>query len=140
MMKMRNPRYIPVSDRVGRILDRYVEVERQEMLGSTCATAAAWVTFGGDPGAPAISSIVATSLVRRFGTRRGPLFFRHCLATTSADRLPTHPLDGATVLAHAPATTIKSYSHTSRVSCARRLETLLETLRPGLKPTRPEPS
>ena len=140
MMKMKAPHYMPVSSRVSRMLDRYVEVERKEMLGAECDTPAAWVKFGGKLSAPGIQSIVAKSFMRRFGKRRGPHFFRHCLATTLADRLHTHPLDGAAVLAHAPATTIKFYNHTAKASCAGRLEELLRTLRPGFGPTRPRSS
>ncbi len=136
MMKMTASHHIPLSPRVSRMLDRYVEVERKEMLGAGCKTSAAWVKFGGELSAEGIQSIVANAFRQRFGKRRGTHFFRHCLATTLADRHHAYPLDGATVLAHSPATTVKFYNHTAKASCARRLEKLLQKLRPGFESTR----
>lgn len=136
MMKMRAAHYVPVSSRVTRMLDRYVEVERIQLLGSECETAAVWVKPGGALAASAIQSIVATAFKRRFGARQGPHFFRHCLGTTLADQLPDYPLDAPTMLAHGAATTTRFYNHTKKVSCAGRLEVLLESLRPGFIPTR----
>ena len=103
MTKTKAPYDMPVSARVSRMLDRYVDVERREMLGDQDQTAAAWVWFGGGFNASGIVNAVKKRLLQRFGRSQGPHFFRHCLGTTLPDRLPQHPLDGSTMLGHAEA-------------------------------------
>ena len=128
------PLFIPVSDQVGQMLDRYVAVERQELLGQH-ACGHAWVRFGGRLTQEGIVSMVQKHSRGRFGAPFGPHFFRHCLATWAAANLSDHPLDGSTLLGHSnPKTTLKSYVHASMAATAQRQAALLQQLRRDLIP------
>ena len=67
---------LPVAERVGAILDRYVAVERQELLGaSTCD--AVWIAAGGGPLAyETVSRRIRLRAERRFRVGFGPHWFR----------------------------------------------------------------
>ena len=129
LTKMGAPLFIPVSDRVGHMLDRYVAVERGELLGP-CEDRLAWARFGGALTREGIVAMVKKHSRRRFGRPFGPHYFRHCLATTVAAELSGHPLDGSTLLGHSnPKTTLKSYVHATMAATAQRHAGLLERLR-----------
>jgi len=129
LTKMRVALFMPLSARVGCMLDRYVAVERGELLGLQTSRFV-WARFGGTMTQEGITAIVKKRSRHRFGRSFSPHFFRHCLATTAASDLSSHPLDGAILLGHAsPKTTLKSYVHATMAATAQRHAELLDRLR-----------
>ena len=121
---------LPVAAPAAAILDRYVAVERRELLGAgTCD--ALWIAAGGGPAAyETIAKRIRIRARQRFGVPFGPHRFRTSLATSLAMHAPDHPLDAAAILGHtSPAVTLKHYNRSRGHLAAQRWSERLKQFR-----------
>lgn len=121
---------LPVAGPAGAMLDRYVSVERQELLGAA-ACDAVWIAAGGRPAAyETVAKRIRIRAERRFGTAFGPHRFRTSLATSVALHAPERPLDAAAILGHSsPAVTLRHYNRAKAHMAVRRWSQRLQQLR-----------
>ena len=121
---------LPVAEAAGAILDRYLAVERPELLG-TADSDAVWIAQGGRALAyETVSKRIRLRAQRRFGVAFGPHRFRTSLATSLALNAPDHPLDAAAILGHSnPAVTLKHYNRAKGHMAADRWSERLKDLR-----------
>ncbi|MDA8250230.1 MAG: tyrosine-type recombinase/integrase [Rhodospirillales bacterium] len=121
---------LPVAAAAGTILDRYVAVERRELLGDA-ESDALWIAAGGRPLAyETVSKRIRVRARQRFGVPFGPHRFRTSLATSLAMHAPDHPLDAAAILGHgSPATTLKHYNRAKGHLAAQRWSERLRRMR-----------
>ena len=127
--KRNNDITLPLSPEVGSILERYLRVERPEMLGKASSDML-WITHGG--GHLDRSSLVARvrgRSLRRFGIEFGPHRFRYGLTTTLAFENPAAPLDASLILGHGKAASMESYNRATAVFASRRHQGHLKDLR-----------
>lgn len=127
--KTGNAFLLPLSAEVGAMLDRYVGVERAELLrGGTHD--AAWI---GRRRMPLKRSALAGRIWRlsakRFGVAFGPHRLRASLATTSALENPSAPFDASAILGHSPKVCLASYNRATAVAASRRQDDRLRDLR-----------
>lgn len=127
--KTRNTILLPLSPDVGEMTDRYVSVERPEMLrGRACD--AFWISWHGRPLAQtSISGLVWRRTLERFGIGFGPHRFRKSLTTTLAMGNPSAPLDAPTILGHSPKTSLDDYNRATAMAASRRHDERLRELR-----------
>ena len=110
---------LPLGSRIGAVVERYVTVERPELLqGQTHDFL--WVGRDGGP----LSSNSAMSMIRlrtlkEFGVSFGPHRFRTSLTTTQAVVDGTHALGIATMLAHTPAIGLQDYNRATAFEASR---------------------
>jgi len=135
---VKNHRY--VEGALTRILapwiDRYVEVERQEMLRGA-VTDAFWVGFrGGALSESGLSSAVAARSEQRFGLGQGfrTHRFRHCLGSTLPLLVPEQPYLASQLLRISQATMQKHYDRSSEVLAFRQYHDALAAERRRLAP------
>ena len=109
--KTRRPLELPVHQSVATMLERYLAVERQQLLGKT-ESDALWVAGdGGQLAYDTISRRVRLLTQARFATAFGPHRFRTCLATKLALNSPETPFDAALILGHSsPTVTLNHYN------------------------------
>jgi hypothetical protein len=74
---------LPLSARVGAILDRYIPVDRRALLQGKDHDAL-WVAKNGDPLGKGLKRMIAVRSRARFGVSFGPQRFRTSLTTTRA--------------------------------------------------------
>ncbi len=120
----------PLLPEVTPILDRYVEVERRELLAGQLHDHA-WIGLGGQALTPdgIVASLRAQS-VSRFGHRVGPHAFRRGLATMVGLEGYASPLDASVLLGHRnPQTTITHYNLATSAAASRRHADRLRQLR-----------
>lgn len=105
----------------GEFLDRYLTVERLELLDGR-ASQQLWIAQGGSglTAAGIVTRLRKLSLVR-FGERVGPHSFRRSLGTTVATDGYDSPLDATVLLGHTgPGTTLKFYNMAVTTAAAKR--------------------
>lgn len=121
---------IPLPPEVGAIVDRYLSVERRELLQARQHDAL-WVAQGGQP--LARQTIASRTRIRahaRFGQGFGPHRFRAIIATTIAQYGADAPLDGSAILGHtSPDMVLKAYNKAKALSASHRHAILLSNLR-----------
>ena len=128
-MKMKKPHWFPLSDGVTLMLDRYVAVERQELLAGKSHDAL-WVNWNGDVlGRRGVEKRARWRTEKRFGHAFGPQRFRTCFATTSAQHGFEAPLDGAVILGHSQQTFIAHYVRSQPFAAGSRHVDRLRRLR-----------
>ncbi len=127
--KMGNILLLPLSAEVGAMLDRYVGVERAELLrGGTHD--AAWIGRRQMPLKKfALGGRVWRLSAKRFGVAFGPHRLRASLATTSALENPSAPFDASSILGHSPKVCLASYNRATAVAASRRHDDRLRDLR-----------
>ena len=120
----------PLLPEASAMLDRYIEVERNEMLNGT-AHERLWISRHGTPLSEAgIVGQLRNGSLRRFGHRVGPHAFRHGLGSTAALEGYASPLDGSILLGHAdPQTTIDYYNRAKATAASLRHSERLRRLR-----------
>jgi site-specific recombinase XerC len=118
--KTRKRQELPLSTEVAVMLDRYLGVERVELLAGGQSDAL-WISTLGTPLAEAsLSRRTRIRSLKRFGTAFGPHLFRACLATTLALE-GRHTLDASVLLGHTnPQTTLAAYNRALGHAAARR--------------------
>jgi integrase len=121
---------LPLSPEVAVMLDRYLEVERVELLDGA-DNDALWISAGrGTLAEATISRRIRMRSKQRFGEAFGPHRFRSSLATTLAESASDNPLDAMTLLGHStPQVTITSYDHSTGHAAAGRHSERLKRLR-----------
>jgi site-specific recombinase XerD len=103
-------------------LDRYVEVERAEMLGGKVEEAL-WINWDGRPlQTRGVEKRIRWWSEKRFGKGAsfGPHRFRHCVATAAPIADPEAPTIGASVLGITARTAKEAYDRGSRAAAATR--------------------
>lgn len=120
---------LPLSAEVGEMIDRYISVERPEMLRGGNSDAF-WISWYGRPlKATSISGLMWRRTLERFGVGFGPHRFRASLTTTLVTENPSAPLDAPTILGHGPKTSLKHYNRSKAIAATHRSTNRLRTLR-----------
>ena len=110
---------LPLSDRVGVILERYVAVERRALLRGQDHDAL-WVAKDGGPlGRSGLDLMIARRSKARFGVGFGPHRFRTSLTTTRAAAGGSHPLDASLILGHSATTSLRNYNRARAIEASR---------------------
>jgi len=116
---------LPLSSPVGAMLDRYVSVERQELLGGQTHDHL-WLNDKGGP----LSRSWATGMVRHrsgkdFDAPFSPHRLRDALTTTQAVIDGTDPLGPSLILGHSYETSLKHYNRATSLEASRRHDACL---------------
>lgn len=110
---------LPLGRRVSAIVDRYVQVERAELLRGQQHDAV-WIGIGGIPLAwGAVVGMVRVRSKAKFGTAFGPHRFRTSLTTTRAILGGEHVLDAPLLLGHSVEVSLKHYNRSTALSASR---------------------
>jgi len=121
---------LPLSSEVGTMADRYISVERPEMLrGST--SDAFWISwqYGRPLKATSISGLIWRRTLDRFGAGFGPHRFRASLTTTLAMENPSASLDASRLCGHSPEISLRDYNRAKAIRAANRHADALRALR-----------
>lgn len=116
-------------------LERYLTVERHELLGGRTETAL-WVSTGGLPLGPGGATYAVSSLsAARFGaeSRFRSHRFRHCIASATPFLMPDNPSVAAAVLNIGASTVSENYVRGGAIRAARAYHAVIEKLR-GVEP------
>ncbi|GGC71969.1 hypothetical protein GCM10011504_56980 [Siccirubricoccus deserti] len=127
-MKNGRPLDCPLHRSLSPWIQRYIEVERRELLGGHM-TDAVWVNWSGQPlGAAGIEKRIRWWSAKRFGEKEafGPHRFRHCLATTAARVTPEAPGIGAAILNITGKVFHEHYDRSQRITAAGRFLSTLD--------------
>jgi hypothetical protein len=129
LTKMQKRLVLPVVPEVAVFLERYLAVERLELLKGI-EQEALWISWYGTP--LTVSGIV-NMLWRRSGARFGHHFgthrFRKSLTTTQALESPETPFDAPLILGHSPEVSIAHYNRAKAIASSRRHSERLARLR-----------
>ena len=117
---------LPLGPRVGKMLDRYIAVERRELLrGATHDFV--WVTKSGDPWSEkGIDFMIRARTKERFGVAFGTHRFRTSLTTTQALVDGRNLLGTSRMLAHSPAVALKHYNRAGSLEASRRHDAYMD--------------
>lgn len=121
---------MPIEPTVAAWLDRYIAVERRELLcGGT--SDAVWISNHGSPLAyHSLGEAIALRTRRVLGEPLRPHDFRASLATTEAMDGTASPLDAPAILGHtSPRTTLAHYNRATALAASRRHIERLKRLR-----------
>lgn len=120
---------LPLSPEIGAMVDRYVAVERAELLHGRTHDAV-WVSGYGTPlGKTTISGQIWRRTLRRFGVGFGPHRFRDVITTTLALENPAAPFDASLILGHGSQVSLASYNRATGVAASRRHQDGIKQLR-----------
>jgi hypothetical protein len=102
------------------MLDRYLQVERRELLGMA-GHDRLWVSSRGTPMAcGSITAAVYGRTKRLLGEGIRTHAFRRCLTTTGVYTSPEVALDAPAVLGHSPAVSLRHYNRATAVAAVAR--------------------
>lgn len=127
--KMSKNEWAPLHAAITPILERYLAVERNELLDGR-QTSQLWIALGG-------GDLTAAGITTRLRKLSGKSFdkvfrahsFRHCLATTNAIDGYASPLDASVLLGHAsPTTTSRFYNMAKAAAAAARHEERMQRM------------
>ncbi len=119
-MKASNDLGFDLPDVLTPVFDRYLQVERRELLGMA-GHRQVWVHRDGRPlGARGIVGAVRGRTRRHLGHEMGTQIFRTCLTTTAALLSPQAALDVPVILGHTPAVSRQHYNRATAVAAAGR--------------------
>jgi hypothetical protein len=117
---------LPLGTRVGAIIERYVAVERQELLGGEIHDFV-WVGTRGSPlSEKGIEFMMRSRTKTRFGVAFGPHRFRTSLTTTQALVDGKNLLGTSLILAHSPAVALKRYNRAGALEASRRHDAYID--------------
>jgi hypothetical protein len=119
---------VPVMARIGAILDRYLAVERIELLQGRDHDALWVANHGGPMGGGALGSMVLKRSGQRYGVRFSLHRFRHSLTTTHAHVGGAHALDAATLLGHGPEVSLQAYNRAGNIEAAHAHDRLIDRM------------
>jgi integrase len=128
--KMGRAEWCPLHEAVTPMIDRYLAVERIELLAGKI-TDRLWIAQGGEPLAEgSIARQIRELSDKEFHRPFGPHAFRHSLGTTNATDNYAAPLDASTLLGHSsPQTTSRYYNLAKTTAAAERHAARLRRLR-----------
>lgn len=113
------------------MLDRYIAVERRELLKGA-VTDGLWIsTRGGPLSSPGLNYRLRKLSLERFGIAFGAQRFRASLTTTQALESPEIPLDAAAILGHSPEVSLMQRNRATTVRTRERHADCLSRLRDG---------
>lgn len=119
-MKASNELDYDLLDALTPVFDRYLEVERCELL-KMAGHRRVWVNWTGAPlGIRGIGKAVRERTRRHLGHELGIQIFRHCLTTTAVLISPQAALDIPVVLGHTPAVSRRNYNRATAVVAVGR--------------------
>ena len=117
---------LPLGPRVGKIIERYIEVERRELLDGATHDFV-WVTKSGEPWSEkGIDFMMRTRTKARFGVAFGTHRFRTSLTTTQAIVDGRNLLGTSRILAHSPAVALKHYNRAGALEASRRHDAYMD--------------
>lgn len=117
---------LPLGPRVGKIITRYVEVERRELLRGA-SNDAVWVTKFGEPlSEKGIDFMIRARTKAHFGVAFGTHRFRASLTTTQAIVDGQNLLGTSRILAHSPAVALKHYNRAGSLEASRRHDAYMD--------------
>ncbi len=117
---------LPLGPRVGKIITRYIEFERRELLRGA-AHDFVWVTKFGEPWSEkGIDFMIRTRTKARFGVAFGSHRFRASLTTTQAIVDGRNLLGTSRILAHSPAVALKHYNRAGSLQASRRHDACMD--------------
>ena len=120
------PLEFDLPDRLTQYVDRYVDVERRELLAGAQHDAF-WISWRGQPLSMAgMEQMVWSRSAKRFGEAFGPHRFRYALATTAMYTDPSHPGVAPAILGHGARVMEESYNRGGQVEAARQFTASLE--------------
>lgn len=121
---------LPLSAEIGAMADRYVSVERPQMLRGHSSDAF-WIGWqSGRPlQATSISGLIWRRTLRRFGVGFCPHRFRTSLTTTLAMENPSAPFDAAYLCGHSHRTSLTHYNEAKATRATHRQADRLRALR-----------
>lgn len=125
---------LPLSREVAGMLNRYLEVERVELLNGA-RNDALWIsTLGKTLAEATIARRLRLRSKQRFGEAFGPHRYRASLATKLALDAPDNPLDASILLGHtSPEVTMAHYNRASALAASRRHSERLKRLAVGTR-------
>jgi integrase len=118
---------LPLSARVGTILDRYIPVDRRALLQGR-GHDALWVAKNGDPLGKGLRTMIAVRSRARFGVGFGPQRFRTSLTTTRAMVGGGGPFDSSLILGHSPTTSLRCYNRAGAIEATRTHDERIDAL------------
>lgn len=119
--KNRKGDWCPLLDAVTPMIDRYLAVERVELLEGNQSDRLFIAQGGGTLPKDSISRRIRILSRKRFGRAFGPHHFRRCLATTNATDNFTAPHDASTLLGHtSERTTNRHYNFANATAATHR--------------------
>jgi integrase len=122
---------LPLSPRVGTILDRYIAVERRESLQGQDHDAL-WVAKNGDRLGPCgLKQMIAARSKAHYGVSFGPQRFRISLTTTRAMVGGGRPFDSSLILGHTPRTSLRNYNRAGALEATRAHDERITALEDG---------
>jgi integrase len=128
---------LPLSPRIGAILDQYIAVERLELLQGQDHDAL-WVTGQGRPLSRAgLEHVVRTRSKTHYGIAFGPHRFRTSLTTTVALVAGNQPFDASIILGHHASTSLSNYNRARGIEASRAQDQRITDLEDGDSPPRP---
>ena len=120
LMKGETALELPNDPRINAILDRYVAVERQELLKGRMETYLWVAEHSGPLTYKAIQYVFRVRTKAKFGISFGPHCLRHSLTTIPAMVDGTNPLGPSRVLGHSAQTSIRHYNRATALEASRR--------------------
>jgi hypothetical protein len=130
-MKTRRPVSYPLPASLAPWIERYLSVERAELLGGRAGDAV-WINWGGTTlGLRGLEKRIRWWSAKRFGTESvfGPHHFRHCIGTTGPAEDPTAPGVSAAVLGITAGVHRLHYDRGRRATAAGRFHAGLSQMR-----------
>jgi site-specific recombinase XerC len=116
----RSDHELPLSARVAAIVERYIAVERQELLHGESHDYV-WVARGGGPlSEKGIDFMMRSRTKAQYGVAFGAHRFRAGLTTTQALVDGQNLLGTSRILAHSPAVALKHYNRAGALEASRR--------------------
>jgi site-specific recombinase XerC len=116
----RSDHELPLSARVAAIVERYIAVERQELLRGESHDHV-WVARGGGPlSEKGIDFMMRSRTKAQYGVAFGAHRFRAGLTTTQALVDGKNLLGTSRILAHSPAVALKHYNRAGALEASRR--------------------
>jgi integrase len=110
---------LPLSARVGAILDRYIAVERRVLLQGQDHDAL-WVARNGNGlGRSGLELMITRRSKAHYGIGFGPHRFRTSLTTTRAMAGGNRPFDMSLILGHSVTTSIRNYNRAQPIEASR---------------------
>ena len=120
---------LPISGEVAVMLERYLEVERPELLNGGVRDSL-WISWYGTP---LSTSGIVNMLWRRSRARFGVGFsthrFRTSLTTTATLEAPDRPFDAALILGHGVKVSLANYNRAKAIAASQRHQRRLARLR-----------
>jgi hypothetical protein len=130
-VKTGRPIEYPVPGSLQSWIERYVTVERIELLAGN-ASDALWINWGGKPlGERGIEKRIRWHSAKKFGPEGGfgPHRFRYCIASVAPVEDPAAPVSGAALLGISAEVYREHYDRGGREVAARRFVNSLEAER-----------